>query len=1617
MKDFLKSIVWSIVVVAVVFVNATSQAQGTGTYLTVIPGPVSPILVPNSNGTYSGTGWFPDSSFPVVWGGPSNPNTDLSWWIPLHEGQTLDTALIDSRLPSGGGWITSGAKYSGDCRGYWIVTAYRPTDYGQSGTAHLLLYNNDNSSLTPGATLDGADSPVYGANPGTVPSTDTKPTLAGPGTPVSVTINSNYIVAFAHVEDYDPTSGNVDNFSRTIYSFDGGLYWTKGPWSGYGQGGAVDNRTTPGTPRLLTLNSTNVTSTNDIITGATGLTTTTVTTPASTDSNFAYTHCMFYNRYLQQWVSFYGDWGSVPSSAEIMASGDLNSFYKGTTLYAGYSIPGGVTENQGSYFTVMGGFPAGKPYNSFGMECGQLAWLYNNDGGLVGQAISFIKVPQVGITWNGSSNSDLDTAGNWALTGTGSFTALTDEQNSLTFGGSGGTVTNNIPTDIRVRGITYSAGAGSYTINGSNHFSMEAFTVNTSPAGIYGITNYSANSQTINSPIDVRTAALYLLTNAGSLTLNGGINLMGSGGMVISGTGNTYLNGNIVDTGYTDFGSGTGEFVEGANIGWVVKQNSGTLYMGGNNTYPGRTTILAGVLHLTGTGSLPNSVVSLQTGSANSLVLSGATALGGLNGADNISIGNYNLTIGNSNSAQPNYPVNYTGTISGSGSLTKVGTSMQSIGASNTYTGGTNLQGGTLRVPPNIGTAFGSGPITFSGGLLNPTGTLVINNAISLSSGVNSINTNGQSVTLNGIISGPGSLVSSGSGTLVLAGTHPNTFTGGITVDNILQISGADALGTGEFQLNGGTLQLAGDVDLGAGAISISGTGSTIDTQDFNLTSEGAVESDTGVVLTKIGSGDLTLSDSGTSFDGDLIVGGGTLIDTQAETSSTFSQGNITLNGSTLAIQPSGTGAAISAFFVPTHGTAFTVNGSAVLSLNPGYNTSLKVNIGDSSNSSALNLGSSSLLISAAGGSSTLGSTESLLVNGFSATGTGQIFAPTVVVAGPINLTTDPDIQGDFVTYNTSTGFSAFTGYTNRTGSFSTTSTGEVTNICGTGTNVSGTGTLNANSTAQALRLTGTSTLNLAGHTLTLVGTGTTGEAGLLLNGGTISGTGAIAFGANHAVVYVGGITGLMPNTITGTGGITFTGAPAIPDIPATATTAYVPAVPFAELKCTGTGFSGGVTVEGASLLCNTSNWGTGIGPITLDGQGTLILDSYVTTIPQAVTVNGGGGTIEVDGDYANLINFTGTLSGSGSLHKTGTGSLEISGTGEPTGALYVDEGNIDYTSSNGMTGSTSNIIVANGASLKLSTYNTTVTHNLIISGTGVTGQASSGALLLQGGGNLTGTVTLAGDTTIATSYTSGFTFNNTISGQNYNLTANSQNSIITLEDNILLGSGGLTLSGTYALIVGVKANAVYTGATSIPTGTLLTLNGTINGTSGVTLAGALNGSGIITTPGTVNVSGSFVPGTISNGMASSEGLLTINGNLTLGGTMETYISGAQGISASGTSATGYGMALVNGSATLGGSLSIYYSSSYTPTASTYNSSGGVINTGDTIWLVLRNGGAGNFSGISVYPAGSSTASWSSSGAVGEGATVTVNGVSGKIHYAGHNGLDLTTGNDVYIQF
>ena len=166
----------------------------------------------------------------------------------------------------------------------------------------------------------------------------------------------------------------------------------------------------------------------------------------------------------------------------------------------------------------------------------------------------------------------------------------------------------------------------------------------------------------------------------------------------------------------------------------------------------------------------------------------------------------------------------YGGQLNGSGGFTKSGGGKLAI-ADNSYTGNTNINGGTIEtdtsnglpnssvfVNVNGGLTFGSSVTTANLGALGGGGNIALNNtassAVNLSAGGN----NG-STTYSGILSGSGTLTKVGTGTLTLSGSNANSYTGAMAVNTGLLVL---AKATGNQANNYGSA--VGDLYINSGA-------------------------------------------------------------------------------------------------------------------------------------------------------------------------------------------------------------------------------------------------------------------------------------------------------------------------------------------------------------------------------------------------------------------------------------------------------------------------------------------------------------------------------------------------------------------------------------------------------------------------------------------------------------------------------------------------------------------------------------------------------------------------------------------------------------------------------
>jgi len=330
--------------------------------------------------------------------------------------------------------------------------------------------------------------------------------------------------------------------------------------------------------------------------------------------------------------------------------------------------------------------------------------------------------------------------------------------------------TNNVTLSLAGGGIIQLGGANTYT----GGTTLTAGTLNINNASALGTGTFTIASGS-NAIIDNTTAgAITLSTNNaqiwnGDFTFTGTQSLnLGTGAVTLGGNQTVTVNANTLTVGGVISGGGFG----------MTKAGAGTLTLGGVNTYSGGTTVSAGTLQLSGSGTLGSTSGTL-TVNGGTLNLNGTTqGVGNLTGSggtilNNATGTNVTLTIGNNNGTGGNYSGVIANNTSGTGSvaLTKTGTGTITLSGTNTYTGATAVNAGTLLVNGNNSSATGAVSVNGIGTTLGGTGT--IGGAVTVGSGA---------ILLGGTGSGA-------NGTLTLANNL--TLNSGSIIELALGASGA----------------------------------------------------------------------------------------------------------------------------------------------------------------------------------------------------------------------------------------------------------------------------------------------------------------------------------------------------------------------------------------------------------------------------------------------------------------------------------------------------------------------------------------------------------------------------------------------------------------------------------------------------------------------------------------------------------------------------------------------------------------------------------------------------------------------------------------------------------
>jgi fibronectin-binding autotransporter adhesin len=1068
--------------------------------------------------------------------------------------------------------------------------------------------------------------------------------------------------------------------------------------------------------------------------------------------------------------------------------------------------------------------------------------------------------------WDNGANGGDSTPGDWATAANWNPDVPVTGDDILfdnTFVSTDQTVNVGVGTTRVIRSIQIDA-PFNYTLNNGT---LE-FDDNGVP-GFVGIavtqTNgVSTTGNTIHSAIKLDTDAGVRNATTSTLTLGGNINTNGNR-LTVDGAGDTTATGVI---------SGSGN---------LVKEQAGNLTLSGNNTYSGGTSIADGTVtvghnNALGTGGVVmtggtladtgshtiGNTVSLQGDAgitnltlSNKLTQSGADRTLTLSGATLGAVALSNNNTGRNLTTEVTNDSTISGVISnggtGAGSLTKTGSAALTLSGNNTYTGGTTINEGTIRLGASDRLADAGNVTIGAAGVLDLNG---------FSERINDLTASGGGATLDfGATSGANNFLFDNftappSGVLVVNNWEDGLDNLATTVGSQSSITGggiyisgygvADYDGT--VSLYGGTRQLLRPV--GETYKEWDGSSSASWNTNNNWTTSGKPNSNQVALF-----GDLGLSRTSVSmntsptirgivFDSDATSGytitssgGGTqritlsysggvpFIQQKSDSTQTIAIESLRLGGNTVA-DITGAGDLVISAPIDDNGADYsfirdgTGSGKLILSGNNSFGGGMFINTGivEARNNNALGSG-----------------------------------AVTIASGATLELSAGIDISEAMTLAGAGVG-----------------GNGAIRNLSGSNT-LSGDLTLAGNtrfqSDAGTLTLSGAA-LNDTGKNLTFGGAGNVAVSKVIATGtGTVTkeGTGTLTLSGVNTYTGVTTVNGgtLALNT---TGGNAVGGNLVIGDGSGTDT----------------------VRLDQSNQIVDTAT-------VTLNNGGVLNVNGKTETIAGLGSASSGSqvqlgtGTLTVNNSTANT--YAGTLTGSGSLTKTGVGRLTLAGSsGSYTGTTNVNAGIVAAQSGTSFGSGTVNI--ANGGNVEIQ-GNNTFANAFSIQGDG--SGANDGAIENFSGNNtVSGNITLANDARIGSSSgTLTLSGAGTLAGTNRNLIFSGAGNTV-VNRNINTGTGTLTKEGSGNLTL-AAANS-YTGATTIAAGKITAASTgifsntaalTINNTAVYDMAGYNETIGNLQGTGSVNFNNASL--TLASGSSTfggdfgfSDGTIIINAGASL---------------------------------------------------------------------------------------------------------------------------------------
>ncbi len=1081
-------------------------------------------------------------------------------------------------------------------------------------------------------------------------------------------------------------------------------------------------------------------------------------------------------------------------SAPIAGTGGLNKAGLGLLTLSGENTYSGGTTVSGGTLSVGSDTDLGDSSGGVTLHGGELE---NNANFTTARTVAIVSGNGANILAAAASTTATYTG---LISGAGGLTVgdgthlgtvvLTNVSNSYTGGTTVSVATLSVAHDANLGDLS-----GGVTLDGGELVAANGFSTSRTVA-------LTANGGTLAATAAGKAIFSGNLTGAGNLTIGDAVN---TGTVALGGT-NTYLGSTIIASGATlqalsatalsptsaltvtgtldvhgfanEIGSlaGSGTVTNGGSTGAVLttgaansstlfsgnledgtaglglsKAGTGALKLSGADSYSGATTVTAGTLQA---GSLTafssnsaftvNGVLDLHgfSNAVGSLAGSGTVTNSGGPGPVIIvsPLGSglpATLTVGSDGTStlfsgtlmsgtSPQIAVEPLANGNTTLALTKTGVGTLTLTGTNTYTGGTTFNGGTVAVDSDSN--LGTGALKFNGGALE---ALSVGGGITSSKTVTLLGGGGTFIgdtttasTLNGVISGVGSLTKSGAGALVLSAAE--TYSGGTAIS-----AGVLALGNG-----GATGSIVGNV---------TDNGTLVFNRSDNITFGGIV-SGTGI-LSQIGPGTLTLTGVNT-FSGGTKVGSNSVLSVESDTELGDAGGGITLQGGEIETSATFSSARAISTLIPgvaggnilAAATATTATYSGIVSGSGGLvigssgdaGTVVLSNVNNSYTGGTTISGATLSVTSHANlgdgnGGLTLDGGELLVANGFSTARTVALTAN----GGTLSV----GAAGDGLFSGNITGTGGLTiGDAVNTG---VVSLGGTDTYLGNTTIVSGatlrTFSETALSPASALIVQGTLDVN-----------GYPNEVGSLAGGGTVTNGDTFdavltAGGDNSSTAFSGVLedgTDPLGLTKVGSGTLELSGTSTYSD-PTT-----VSAGTLAAGSVTALSPNSAFTVNGVLDLGGFSNT---VG--SLAGNGTVTNGGLpVNGIGPLGNPIVGPAVLTAGGDGTSTI-FSGTLrNGAGTLGlgKTGGGTLTLTGTNTYTGGTTITAG-ILQIGSGAASGSIVGDVVDNAA--LVFNRSDTITFAGVVSGTGNLSQAGAGTLILTGTSTYTGTTSVAAGT------------------------------------------------------------------------------------------------------------------------------------------------------------------------------------------------------------------------------------------------------------------------------